>query len=232
MDEAIGNFEDSGTYWNVYDIYDTCSDMPHLSETRQRRSRSLHNRAARGSSPEHSPFWYCGGFGALTKYMNMEVVKSAMHLPPGLKRKWAPDADLKWDCSNDDPVAFMHNFTTCKIADYRPLIQQVATQVPFLVYSGDVDAQLPHTASERWTSELGFQEVEAWRPWAVNGAYVGGYVTVYEHNFTYATVKGAGHMVPQFRPESSHEMVQRFVETQRLTEKASAPTAIYGALLI
>merc|ERR1740121_1580695 len=124
-------------------------------------------------------------------------------------------------CSNDDEKAFLQNFTTCKITDYRPMIKDVAAQVPFLVYSGDVDAQLPHTATERWTSELGFRELEAWQPWAVQGAYVGGYVTVYENNFTYATVKGAGHMVPTFRQESSHEMVQRFVETQHLAKWTS-----------
>ena len=29
---------------------------------------------------------------------------------------------------------------------------------------------------------------------------VAGYVTTYEQNFNFVTVKGAGHMVPQFRP--------------------------------
>ena len=39
-----------------------------------------------------------------------------------------------------------------------------------------------------------------------------GYTILYERNFTYATVKGAGHMVPMFRPEAAQTLVQRFVE--------------------
>jgi carboxypeptidase C (cathepsin A) len=42
-----------------------------------------------------------------------------------------------------------------------------------------------------------------------------GYVTVYEgapgHNFTYATVRGASHMVPQTKPLAALVMIDRFV---------------------
>ena len=37
----------------------------------------------------------------------------------------------------------------------------------------------------------------AWSVEATTGAYVGGYRIVYDKNFTFATVRGAGHMVPQ-----------------------------------
>ena len=41
-----------------------------------------------------------------------------------------------------------------------------------------------------------FSEIEAWRPWSVDGKYLnGGHVTRYANNFTFATVRGAGHMV-------------------------------------
>lgn len=48
---------------------------------------------------------------------------------------------------------------------------------------------------EAWTSTMGFKTERPWRPWTVSGGYVAGYTTGYAHNFTYATVKGAGHMV-------------------------------------
>ena len=41
--------------------------------------------------------------------------------------------------------------------------------------------------------------VAAWRPWTTTGGSVGGYVTQYARNFTFITVRGAGHMVPQVR---------------------------------
>lgn len=40
---------------------------------------------------------------------------------------------------------------------------------------------------------------EQWTPYMVN-QQVGGYYTVYDA-FTFATVRNAGHMVPQFQPE-------------------------------
>jgi hypothetical protein len=62
-----------------------------------------------------------------------------------------------FDCTTqgDDEHASKLNFTNCPIKDYRPLIKELITQPPYLdmlVYSGDVDAQIPHTATEAWTS--------------------------------------------------------------------------------
>ena len=62
-----------------------------------------------------------------------------------------------------------------------------------LIYNGDVDACVPYTDNEAWTSGLGFAVADPWRPWTVNNQ-VAGYVTVYNVNqFTFLTVKGAGH---------------------------------------
>ena len=41
---------------------------------------------------------------------------------------------------------------------------------------------------------------KAWSPWTTRGGSVGGYVTQYVNNFTFITVRGAGHMVPQTQP--------------------------------
>ena len=44
---------------------------------------------------------------------------------------------------------------------------------------------------------MGLTETEPWSPWFSDpgtGSQIAGYSTVYEHNFTFATVKGAGHV--------------------------------------
>ena len=44
---------------------------------------------------------------------------------------------------------------------------------------------------------MGLTETEPWSPWFSDpgtGDQIAGYSTVYEHNFTFATVKGAGHV--------------------------------------
>ena len=43
---------------------------------------------------------------------------------------------------------------------------------------------------------------------------VAGYVTSYSQDFTFLTVKGAGHMVPQFRPKQAYSMFIRMVTNE------------------
>ena len=48
------------------------------------------------------------------------------------------------------------------------------------------------------------------------GEQLGGFVTAYEKNVTFATVHGAGHMSPQWRPEAVWNMFSRFLEGKQL----------------
>ena len=68
--------------------------------------------------------------------------------------------------------------------------------------------------------DLGLNTVKPWAPWSApdqsGEPAVLGYSTHYEYNFTYATVKGAGHMVPTFRPRAALVMVDRFLTNRRL----------------
>lgn len=195
MRSRIGNPEKMGSgtsWWNVYNIYDTCSDMPHLASAQH--------------SVEHSATWVCGGMRTIEEYFNRAEVQQAIHVPR--TRGWK---------TSDDFIRWYHPKEGVSFLDE---IKRIAEKYPFLVYSGDADAQIPHTVTELWTSSLGLDEVSPYQKWTLDG-YVQGYVTEYKHNFTFATVKGAGHMVPQFRPEAARAMVSRFISTHRLTE---APT--------
>lgn len=201
MQQSIGNFQDMGkgaAWWNVYNIYDTCSDMPHL-----KGASRLHQQSSGllDSGPEHSAMWVCGGMKAITSYFNRADVQKAIHVER--TTAWKP---------NDDGLKWSHPKAGISFIDE---IKQLARKYPFLVYSGDADAQIPHTSSEMWTSALGIAEVAPYQAWTVD-KYVQGYVTQYDHNFTFATVKGAGHMVPLYRPAAAHAMVSRFVSTHQI----------------
>lgn len=71
-------------------------------------------------------------------------------------------------------------------------------------YSGDVDGSVPTDGTRAWIAELvnnmRLGTVTRWYPWMytddVAGDQVGGYLVEYEGKFTFATVHGAGHMVP------------------------------------
>ena len=78
-----------------------------------------------------------------------------------------------------------------------------------LVYSGDVDAIVPVTGTRRWIAALGLKETKPWRAWRA-GEQVGGF----RHDFDglhFATVRGAGHMVPYTQPQRALKLFQAFL---------------------
>jgi carboxypeptidase C (cathepsin A) len=84
--------------------------------------------------------------------------------------------------------------------------------VRVLVYSGDTDPCINTFWSQNWTSHLGFEETQAWRPWTTDGAQaMGGYVTRYAQGFDFLTIRGSGHMVPEFRPKQTLEWLRRWL---------------------
>ena len=72
--------------------------------------------------------------------------------------------------------------------------------------------------NDGWTSWLakskGWTPARDWEPWLLDDQ-VAGYVTKYEgpgaNAFTFATVKGAGHMVPQYKPKQGLALFKAFV---------------------
>jgi len=62
-------------------------------------------------------------------------------------------------------------------------------------------------------SKLGFAETQSWRPFTTDGCQaVGGYVTKYENGLDFLTIRGAGHMVPQFKPKSALYFLRAVLE--------------------
>lgn len=85
-----------------------------------------------------------------------------------------------------------------------------------MIYNGDWDACVPYTDNEAWTEGMGYDVKSAWHPWIYNGAQVGGYSTVYDtpYNFTFITVRGGRHEVPESQPVRGLAMLQMFISGQ------------------
>jgi carboxypeptidase C (cathepsin A) len=66
-------------------------------------------------------------------------------------------------------------------------------------------------------------EEDGWRAWTLDGQErMGGYVTRYKGGFDYVTIRGSGHMVPEFKPAAAAEMLKQFLgkgEYQKYTTK-------------
>ncbi|KAH9626944.1 hypothetical protein KSS87_003895 [Heliosperma pusillum] len=133
-----------------------------------------------------------------TFWLNNEAVRKALHAD---EQSVAGPWDL---CTgrisfNHDAGSMIpyHKFLTSR--GYRALI-----------YSGDHDMCVPYTGSEAWTKSIGYKVVDEWRPWTVN-LQVSGFTQGYEKNLTFLTVKGAGHTVPEYKPQEALYFYTQFL---------------------
>lgn len=84
-----------------------------------------------------------------------------------------------------------------------------------LIFSGDHDMCVPFTGSEAWTKSVGYKTVDEWRSWFVGGQ-VAGYTQGYENNLTFLTIKGAGHTVPEYKPQEALEFFTRWLGGKKI----------------
>ena len=108
------------------------------------------------------------------------------------------------------------------IGDLRPLYKKLVAKYKVLIYSGNVDSCVPTWGSEFWTRELGEpygvqKEWHAWKsasasPGSSKGVIAGYAITYGINNFTFATVKGAGHEVPRYKPAFALTMLDKFLK--------------------
>ncbi|XP_078177550.1 serine carboxypeptidase-like 18 isoform X1 [Carex rostrata] len=98
-------------------------------------------------------------------------------------------------------LPYHHNLTT---SGYRAL-----------VYSGDHDMDMPYLGTEAWVRSLNFAIVDDWRAW-YSGGQVAGFTRSYSNNLTFATVKGAGHTAPEYKPKECLSMLERWLAFEPL----------------
>jgi serine carboxypeptidase-like clade 2 len=183
-----------------------------------RRQSSIRGIIPSGSSnvPSGSTAGYdpCSDDETAT-YLNRADVQTALHVDTGktISREWS-DCSPTLDYSRDDLLASM-------LPVYKTLLQQDGEDaLHIIVFSGDVDAIVPVTGTRMWLDRLGVpvsnDSSNAWRSWTTSVGQVGGYVTEYENptatNFTFVSVRNAGHMVPAAQPSRALEMFQAFIQ--------------------
>ncbi|KAM7267632.1 hypothetical protein ACFE04_009798 [Oxalis oulophora] len=198
MDQEFGNIDQ-------YNIYaPPCSIK---SDGKSRRNMRLPHRP-------HQMFRQLSGYDPCTEkyaeiYYNRADVQKALHANiTKIPYKWTACSEVLNRNWNDTAASVL--------PIYREMI---ASGLRIWVFSGDVDSVVPVTATRYSLAQLKLTTKVPWYPWYVKGQ-VGGWTEVYE-GLTFATVRGAGHEVPLFKPRAAYQLVKSFLKGQPLPNNKS-----------
>ena len=116
-------------------------------------------------------------------------------------------------------------------------VYRAAASTPGLraaVYNGDTDPGINVNYAQNFTAALGLPVAQEWRPWTLDGAQLmGGAVTRYEGaggGVDFITIRGAGHMVPEYQPAAALELISRFLADEPLKPYVPPPGASAGGV--
>lgn len=149
-------------------------------------------------------------------YFNLPEVQRALHANhTNLPYSWSM-------CSN-----VLNYSNTDGDINILPVLKNIIHhKIPVWVFSGDQDSVVPllgsRTLVRELAEELHFNITVPYSTWFYKGQ-VGGWATEYGKLLTFATVRGASHMVPYAQPARALQLFTSFVSGKRLPDKTDIP---------
>ncbi|PIA63168.1 hypothetical protein AQUCO_00200888v1 [Aquilegia coerulea] len=132
-------------------------------------------------------------------YYNRPDVQKALHAnKTKIPYKWTACSEALNRHWNDTAISVLPIYK-----------EMIASGLRIWVFSGDVDSVVPVTATRFSLAQLKLPTKVPWYPWYVK-KQVGGWTEVYE-GLTFATVRGAGHEVPLFKPRAALQLFKSFL---------------------
>jgi len=187
------------------------------------------------------------------QWMNSPEVRKALHVESAPAKNW-PGPSPGWEYQSSYSACNTAPKGTPSMIDfYRYIAPKLKTAI---VFNGDVDPCVSYEGTRTAIEQVGFAVLPggAYRPWFFvkraaslktltekpslfgpnlelhdAGAQFGGQVVNYEHNLSFVTVHGSGHMVPQFRPQAAERLLNRLLSGS-LFAPALATDAELGAM--
>lgn len=196
----------------AYSLYDTCWYENGLMANSGRNPAILNSgRNYWGPPTQEDAYlltgalndYHCGGGKVVDKWLTHPKVKKTLNVEP--------DAYL---FTGDNAKGFPYTLSERNLLPfYKEVVEN--TDLRVLVINGDTDPTLDSLVAQNWTSSLGFEEKEEWRPWTIDGkSYMGGYVTRYHGDFDFLTVRGSGHMVPQYKARVADAVLRYWLKNE------------------
>ncbi|KAK9071918.1 hypothetical protein SSX86_008349 [Deinandra increscens subsp. villosa] len=138
----------------------------------------------------------------LEYFGNDKAVQKALHVREGTVEKFEKTNEtIHYDLRKEDTECYSYDIFSS--IDYHKTLISKSCQV--LILSGDHDFTFPYVGAEQWIQSLKLPIESPWNPWYFS-KQVAGYRMKYvknEYSLTYATVKGAGHSIPLYKPEEA-----------------------------
>jgi len=131
-------------------------------------------------------------------------VKAAIHA----------NSEIEWlSCSGKTPYGtLIYNYSWSDVymePYYQYLIDN--SDIKILVFSGDDDSVCGTIGTQSWIYDLGYDITQRWTSWLYEGQ-VAGYVEKFD-GFTFATVHGAGHEVPTYKPAQALKLFSAYLNS-------------------
>lgn len=201
MNVAFPNTDKTGVGFNIYDVYRRCTPNSELIEQTHSNRHLMFplNYYKKKFNLKLDP--PCSTSVGTDWYLNRDDVKEALHV----------NKSIKWEMCNET----VHN--NYPFGSSIKLYQdKLFSKIRILIYSGDSDGAVPYHGTRQWVKSLKLQINEHYRSWKLdNTEEVAGYVQVYQ-GLTLVTIKGTGHMAPQWKPEEAHHMLTKFLKNEKL----------------
>jgi hypothetical protein len=190
---CIGRPSDDGGCFTTQAMADTTANWDGMSD---RVLASGHNGLAQTFVP-------CVNLSGTADYLAQQSVRTALHVAP---------QSLVWQiCSQ----VVQYKYFAPTVA---PIYEELALDHRVLVYSGDVDSCVSFPGTEDAVEALGFPRLGGydWTPWHVDGQ-IAGFLRAYNTgsaggSLAWTSVRGAGHMVPTYRPSQAYAMFDRYIQ--------------------
>ncbi|XP_023751449.1 serine carboxypeptidase-like 13 [Lactuca sativa] len=146
-------------------------------------------------------------------WMNDEAVQQALKVRKGTIRKWELfNMTMHYFEEKNDTFCYAYDIFS-SFAYHKKLVSKNCRA---LIFSGDHDMTFPYVGIEQWIVALHLEIDSPWKPFYVNNQ-VGGYETTYaqkEFSLAFATVKGAGHSVAQYKPKEAMALAERWLASK------------------
>ncbi|XP_062403059.1 lysosomal protective protein-like [Sardina pilchardus] len=202
VNQALYLIQDVGL--NIYNLYGQCYGGAPMNGYAGRYAADMSN-LFRESGFSFKPLEEvsipgnprCINGTAMYEWLNNPNVRAALHIPSSVQ---------SWElCSGTVGSLYQRTYKDMTWF-YQVLLQQ---DLQLLVYNGDVDMACNFLGGKWFVESLNQQVVSQYQPWYYQDQ-IAGYFQQYQ-KITFMTVKGSGHMVPQYKPGPALQMLKNYL---------------------